>query len=93
LVKTCQIGLDGNDLDDDTTSTKKRKVNRYAGYTDMAWGVKTRGWVAATKRLDKDKWKSILQAAVDRIDSAGDEGDLEEGANGGAIDPRALIEI
>ena len=43
----------------------------------------------------RKKWGSRRdeQAAVDRMDSAGDEGDLEEGANGGAIDPCALIEI
>ena len=93
MIKTGQITLDSNDIDDDTTTTKKRKVNRYAGYTDMVWGEKTRGWVAATVRLDEDKWKPILHAAVDMMDCGVDEGDVEEGANGGMIDPRALIEI
>jgi hypothetical protein len=58
------------------------------------WGTKTRGWAASTGRLDKIKWKSILDAAVAKLDMSGaDEGDAEEGANGGAFDPRAMIEI
>ena len=94
MIKTGQIGLDSNDLDDDTTATKKRKVNRYPGYTDIVWGAKTRGWVTATIRLDESKWKSILHAAVEKMDSScADEGETEEGSNGGALDPRGLIEI
>lgn len=96
MIKTGQIGLDGNDLEDDTTATKKRKVNRYPGYTDAVWGTKTRGWAASTVRLEDDKWKNILNAAVEKMDLCGgqaDEGDVEEGPSGGASDPRALIEI
>lgn len=90
-----KIGLDGNDiLNDDTATTKRRKINQYAGYTDAVWGTKTRGWAASTSRLDDNKWKAILKAAVEKIDlSCADEGDVEEGADGGAFDPRALIEI
>lgn len=92
MIKTGQIGLDGNDLDDNST-TKKRKVNRYAGYTDAVWGTKTRGW-ASSSRLDEKKWKAILHAAVEQLDMSGaDEGDAEEGDSGGVLDPRALIEI
>lgn len=94
MVKSGQIGLDSNDLDDDTTTSKKRKVNRYGGYTDIEWGEKTRGWVGGIERLDENKWKIILRAAVEKMDLTGaDEGDAVDGANGGTIDPRALIEI
>jgi hypothetical protein len=100
LIKTGQLGLDGNDLEDDTTTIKKRKVNRYPGYTDAVWGAKTRGWAASAARLEEDenKWKSILQAAVEKMDLSGaqaDEGEVEDfkGRNGGVLDPRALIEI
>lgn len=83
-------------LDDDTVTVamKKRKINRYPGYTDAVWGTKTRGWAASTSRLDENKWKNILHAAVEKLDLSGaDEGDVEEGGNGGVLDPRALIEI
>ena len=95
MIKSGQIGLDGNDIvNEDTTATKKRKISRYTGYTDAAWGAKTRGWVASTSRIDDKKWSVILHAAVERMDWSGaDEGDVEEGANGGVLDPRALIEI
>jgi hypothetical protein len=96
LIKTGQIGLHGNEqLDaDDTAATKKRKVNRYAGYTDAVWGAKTRGWAASTSRLDANKWKNILDAAVEKMDLTGaDDGDVEEGANARVFDPRAMIEI
>ena len=95
MIKTGQIGLDDNDLVDDTAATtKKCKINQYAGYTDAVWGAKTRGWAASTSRLDQIKWKAILTAAVEKINWSGaDEGDTEDGANGGALDPRALIEI
>lgn len=55
------------------------------------WGAKTRAYTATTIRLDKKKWTTILQAAVERMDwSVADEGDVEEGIN---VDPRALIDI
>lgn len=58
------------------------------------WGAKTRGWAASINRLDEDKWKKILKAAVDKMDMSGiDEGDMEEGANGEPCDPHALIEL
>ena len=95
MIKSGQIGLDGNDIvNEDTTATKKRRINRYAGYTDAVWGAKTRGWAASTSRIDDKKWSVILHAAVEKMDWSGaDEGDVEEGANGGVFDPRALIEI
>jgi hypothetical protein len=76
LIKTGQIGLDGNDLDDDTTATKEPKVDRYAGYTDAVWGMKTRGWAMTTARLEEEsKWDGILHAAVEKLDLSGaDEG-------------------
>lgn len=95
LIKTGHVKLDGSDLvDDDTSVMKKRKINRYAGYTDAVWGVKTRGWAASTSRLDEKKWSMILKAAVEKMDLSGaDEGDVEENGNGGASDPRGMIEI
>ena len=95
MIKSGQIGLDGNDIiNEDTTATKKRKISRYTGYTDAVWGAKTWGWVASTSRIDDKKWSVILHAAVERMDWSGaDEGDVEEGANGGVLDPHALIEI
>ena len=73
---------------------KKRKTNRYAGYTDTVWGEKrTRGWALSTTRLDEKKWRAVLQAAVEKMDWSGvDDSDLE-GASGKSTDPRALIEI
>ena len=92
LIKMGQIGLDGDDNDNSTS--KKRKINRYAGYTDAVWGAKTRGWAASTCRLDESKWRIVIQAAVDKMDWSGaDEGDVDEGANGGPFDPCSLIEI
>ena len=57
--------------------------------------MKTHGWAVSTSCLDENKWKPILQAAVEQMDmmSGGDDGDAEEGANGRVLDPRALIEI
>ena len=73
---------------------KKCKTNQYAGYMDAVWGAKTHGQAASTTHLDDNKWKTILQAAVEKMDWTGvNEGDVEEGANGGAFDPCALIEI
>ena len=68
MIKTGLIRLDhdGNDLKDNST-TKKRRVNRYAGYTDAVWGTKTHGWAASTSCLDENKWKLILQAAIGRV--------------------------
>ncbi|KAF8800095.1 hypothetical protein BYT27DRAFT_7149065 [Phlegmacium glaucopus] len=95
LIKAGHIGLDGRDTcDNDTIAAKKRKVNRYAGYTDAVWGGKTRGWAASTARLDDTKWRVILHAAVDKMDWNADDGDVEEGTgSGGTFDPRSLIEI
>ena len=87
LIKTGQIGLDGN-VDNEAGAMKKRKTNCYAGYTDVMWGTKTRGWAASTSHLDKDKWKKILSATVEKMDLSGADEDVEEGANGGPSDPR-----
>ena len=57
------------------------------------WGTKTRGWASSTSRLDENKWKTILQAAIEKMDLSGVdefEGDVEEG---GGLDPRAFIEL
>ncbi|KIM35954.1 hypothetical protein M413DRAFT_428169 [Hebeloma cylindrosporum] len=96
LIKAGHVTLDGTDadvFDDDTASSKKRKINRYAGFTDAAWGAKTRGWASAVGRLDSVKWTTILQAAVGKLDWSADEGDVDEDANSAAFDPRSLIEI
>lgn len=94
LIKTGQIRLDGNKLKDDTAAMKKCKINQYAGYMDAVWGAKTHGWAASTSCLDENKWGIILHVAIEKMDLSGaDEGDVEEGANGGAFDPCALIEI
>jgi len=95
LVKAGDVALDGSDADilNDATASKKRKTNRYAGYTDAAWGGKTRGWAASANRLDAVKWKVILNAAVEKMDWSVDDGDVEEGTGDGAFDPRSLIEL
>ncbi|KAF8806109.1 hypothetical protein BYT27DRAFT_7212388 [Phlegmacium glaucopus] len=96
LIKAGHIGLSGNDtdiFDDDAPASKKRKTNRYTGYTDAAWGGKTRGWAAAANRLDNIKWRVILHTAVDKMDWSVDDGEVEEGTGGGALDPHSLIEI
>ncbi|KAF8802591.1 hypothetical protein BYT27DRAFT_7260895 [Phlegmacium glaucopus] len=94
LIKAGHVGLDGHDtFDDDTNAAKKRKVNRYTGYTDAVWGGKTCGWAASAGRLDDTKWGVILHAAVDKMDWTADEGDIEEGTSGVTFDPHSLIEI
>ena len=99
MIKAGSVRLDGTDadlFDDDAAATrKKRKTNRYAGFTDAVWGGKTRGWAASARRLDDDKWTIILQAAMEKFDWSGDEGDMdhEEDQSGGTFDPRSLIEI
>ena len=60
-------------------AVKKRRTNRYTGYTDAVWGAKTRGWVGAASRLDDNQWRVILHAAVDKVDWSTNEGDGEEG--------------
>ena len=97
MIKAGHVGLDGgeNDIFNDEgpgPAGKKRKSNRYAGFTDAVWGGKTHGWAASTLRLDDFKWKTILHAAVDRVDWSTESGDVEEGT-GGEFDPRSLIEI
>ncbi|KAF8805840.1 hypothetical protein BYT27DRAFT_7212663 [Phlegmacium glaucopus] len=97
LVKSGQIKLNGNVPSksatagsSDETHGRKRKVNEYDGYTDSVWGVVTRGWVAAAKRLNAEKWNAILTAAVAKVDfSKVDEEEEEVGAG----DPHALVEI
>lgn len=97
MIKTGQVGLDGTDTDifndDASQAVKKRRMNRYPGYTDAVWGRKTRGWVGAASRLDDNQWRAILHAAVDKVDWSADDGDVEEGTGEGALDPRSLIEI
>jgi len=94
LIKAGDIGLDSHDtFDGETTTAKKCKVNRYAGYTDVVWGGKTRGWAASTSRLDDTKWKVILHTAAEKINWSADDNDAEDGTSGGTLDPRSLIEI
>ena len=96
MIKAGHVRLDGTDadlLDDDTAASKKRKTNRYAGFTDAVWGGKTRGWAASARRLDSAKWAVILQTAVEKIDWSPDDGDVDDDNNAGAFDPRSLIEI
>ena len=98
MIKGESVRLDGTDadlFDDDAATGKKRKTNRYAGFTDAVWGGKTRGWAASAGRLDGDKWTAILQAAMEKMDWSGDDGDVdrEEDHSGGTLDPRSLIEI
>ena len=54
-----------------------------------------RGWAASARRLDSGKWKVILQAAIEKVDWSGDDGNMdhEEDHSGGAFGPRSLIEI
>ncbi|KAF8808382.1 hypothetical protein BYT27DRAFT_7337767 [Phlegmacium glaucopus] len=96
LIKAGYIGLDGSDADtfnDDAPPGKKRKMNRYAGYTDAVWGGKTCGWAAAAGRLDDTRWRIVLHTAVDKMEWSIDDADVEEGNGGGAFDPCSLIEI
>ena len=95
MIKAGQIGLDasGDDNLNDNVASRKRKTNRYSGYTDAVWGAKTRGWASSTGRLDESKWEIILHAAIEKMDWSGADEDVDEGANGGPFDPRSLIEI
>jgi len=98
LIKAGYVRLDGSDadlFDDDAATGKKRKTNRYAGFTDAVWGRQTRGWAASACRLDGGKWTVILQAAIEKMDWSGDDGDMdrEEDRSGGAFGPRSWIEI
>lgn len=91
LIKAGQIGLDGDN--NDNITSKKQRINQYAGYMDAVWGAKTHGWAASTCHLDESKWRIIIQVAFDKMDWSGaDEGDVDEGANG-PFDPHSLIEI
>ena len=96
MIKAGHVGLDGTDadlLDDDTAVGKKRKMNRYAGFTDAVWGGKTRWWAASARRLDSVKWTIILQTAVEKMDWSPDDGDVDKDNSAGTFDPRSLIEI
>lgn len=96
LVRAGHVGLDGSDINDDMAVNKKRKMNRYPGYTDAMWGEKTRGWAESAGRLDDTKWRLILHAAVDKVDWTADDGDIEDGIGGlggRGLDPRSVIEI
>ena len=68
---------------------KKRKVNGYEGYTDVAWGEITRSWVCAARRLNAEKWRVILTAAVSNVDFSG----MDEAEEVRDNDPRAMIDI
>ena len=46
---------DDNDHGAENSSGKKRKISDYASYCESAWGVKTRGYVALVKKLERDK--------------------------------------
>ena len=73
---------------------KKRKVPDYPAYCESAWGVKTRGYVALAKKLDKPKQNLIMTAGVSTIDlSSVDDEDGEDGVADAAKDPRAFLEI
>ena len=79
---------------DDMAVNKKRKMNRYPGYTDAMWGEKTRGWAECAGRLDDTKWRVILHAAVDKVDWMADDGDIEDGIGGlGGRGLGSVIEI
>ena len=94
MIKAGHVNLNGTDADEEASQAiKKRRTNRYAGYTDAVWGGKTRGWVGAASRLDDNQWRVILHAAVDKVDWSYNEGDAEEGTSSGALDPRSLIKI
>ena len=97
MIKAGHVRLNGTDADlnDDAATGKKCKTNRYAGFTDAVWGGKTCAWAASARRLNKSKWTAILQAAIEKMDWSGDDGDMdrEEDQSGGAFDPRSLIEI
>ena len=71
------------------TTGKKRKVNGYEGYTDVAWGEITRSWVCAGKRLNAEKWRDILTAAVSNVDFS----NMDEAEEVRDHDPRAMIDI
>jgi hypothetical protein len=68
---------------------KKRKVKGYEGYTDAAWGDITRSWVGAARRLNAEKWRMVLSAAVSNVDFSNMDETQEVGDN----DPRAMIDI
>jgi hypothetical protein len=68
---------------------KKRKVNRYEGYTDVAWGEITRSWVRAARRLNAEKWTVVLSAAVSNVDFS----NMDEAEEDRDNDPRAMIDI
>ena len=97
MIKAGHVRLDGTDadLDDDAAAGKKRKTNRYAGFTDAVWGGKTRAWAASARCLDGSKWTAILKATMEKMDWSGDDGEMdhEEDQSGGVFDPRSLIEI
>ena len=40
------------------------------------WGGKTHGWAASARCLDSGKWTVILQAATEKMDWSGDDGDV-----------------
>ena len=58
-------------------------------------GRENHGWAASAHRLNSGKWKVILQAAIEKVDWSGDDGNMdhEEDHSGGAFGPRSLIEI
>jgi hypothetical protein len=97
LIKAGYIRLDGSDadlFDDDPATGKKRKMNRYAGFTDAVWGRQIRGWAASACRLVGGKWTVILQAAIEKMDWSGDDGNMnhKEDPSSGAFGPRSWIE-
>ena len=96
MIKAGHVRLDGTDadLDDDAATGKKRKTTHYAGFTDAVWGGKTCAWAVSACCLDCNKWTTILQAAMEKMDWSGDDGDMDcEDQSGGTSDPRSLIEI
>ena len=97
MIKAGHVRLDGTnaDLNDNAATGKKRKTNRYAGFTDAVWGGKTHGWAVSARCLDGSKWTIILQAAMEKMVWFGDDGDMdrEEDQSGGTFDPHSLIEI
>ena len=92
MIKAGHIGLETDIFNDEAPVGKKHKMKGYTGYTDAVWGGKTRGWATAASHLDDNKWRLVLHAAVDKVDWAAEDGDVEEGGEG-EFDPRSLVEL
>ena len=86
--------MDANHGAENPSHGKKRKVPNYAAYCELVWGMKTRGYVALAKKLDRPKQDLIMAAGVLTIDmSLIDDEDAGEEATDAANDPCAFLEI